>query len=33
MHTPPLQAMVPVQAFPPQPVPSAAVGFEHIPVL
>jgi hypothetical protein len=33
MHTPPLHAMVPVQAFPPQPVPSVAAGFEQVPVL
>jgi len=33
MHTPPLHAIVPVHAFPPQPVPSAASGFEQSPVL
>ncbi len=33
MHTPLLHAMVPVQAFPPQPVPSGAAGFEQVPLL
>ena len=33
MHTPPLHAIDPVQAFPPQPVPSGAAGFEQVPLL